>query len=112
MSKIFRHFEKKITVFFPYFFQIAGLILAAICVAVDARMLRFRRDTPVSSPKFGGNLRRDLPPAPAPLYVEDKADPYHKPGQVGPVYTFVKTDPYANFKWGVRHVAGVQYGRR
>ena len=33
-------------------------------------------------------------------------------GRVGPVYTFVKTDPQANFKWGVRHVAGVQYGRR
>merc|ERR1712036_90799 len=28
-------------------------------------------------------------------------------GRVGPVYTFVKTDPKANFKWGVRHVAGV-----
>merc|ERR1712117_29449 len=27
-------------------------------------------------------------------------------GKVGPVYTFVKTDPQANFKWGVRHVAG------
>ena len=32
-------------------------------------------------------------------------------GHVGPVYTFVKTDPKANFKWGVRHRAGVQYGR-
>jgi hypothetical protein len=30
-------------------------------------------------------------------------------GHVGPVYTFVKTDPKANFKWGVRHRAGVQY---
>ncbi len=28
------------------------------------------------------------------------------------VYTFVKTDPEANFKWGVRHVAGAQYGRK
>ena len=39
---------------------------------------------------------------------------YHGPkahGKVGPVYTFVKTDPQANFKWGVRHVAGAQYGR-
>ena len=32
-------------------------------------------------------------------------------GRVGPVYTFVKTDPKANFKWGIRHVAGVQYGK-
>ena len=29
--------------------------------------------------------------------------------QVGPVYTFVKTDPYAHVKWGVRHVVGKQY---
>ncbi len=36
--------------------------------------------------------------------------PKHK-GRVGPVYTFVKTDPEANFKWGVRHVAGSQYGK-
>ena len=27
-------------------------------------------------------------------------------GAVGPVYTFVKTDPQANFKWGVRHRVG------
>ncbi len=36
---------------------------------------------------------------------------YGNKGQVGPVYTFVKTDPQANFKWGVRHRAGAQYGR-
>ena len=35
----------------------------------------------------------------------------YRRGVVGPVYTFVKTDPKANFKWGVRHRAGVQYGR-
>merc|ERR1739844_536221 len=59
------------------------------------------------------------PPAPQPLYEADLAvagsTPYAAPhkghGRVGPVYTFVKTDPKANFKWGVRHVAGVQYGR-
>ncbi len=33
-------------------------------------------------------------------------------GHVGPVYTFVKTDPKANFKWGVRHRAGSQYAGR
>merc|ERR1712080_722180 len=42
-----------------------------------------------------------------------RSDPYGpkpKSGAVtGPVYTFVKTDPYAHFKWGVRHVAGVKY---
>merc|ERR1712034_300198 len=43
--------------------------------------------------------RRDSPYAPAPAYGAPK-------GKVGPVYTFVKTDPQANFKWGVRHRAG------
>ena len=60
-------------------------------------------------------VRRDAPPSygpPAPAYHEPA--PYHAPahkGRVGPVYTFVKTDPQANFKWGVRHRAGAQYGR-
>ena len=66
-----------------------------------------------------GTLR--YPDAPlAPSYDQYAADQsvagstaYAKPhkGRVGPVYTFVKTDPKANFKWGVRHVAGVQYGK-
>merc|ERR1712186_25383 len=57
------------------------------------------------------------PTPPPPAYGEDQAlagsTAYAKgpKGRVGPVYTFVKTDPKANFKWGVRHVAGVQYGR-
>ena len=61
-------------------------------------------------------VRRDAPPSygpPAPAYNEPA--PYYGPvhkGRVGPVYTFVKTDPQDNFKWGVRHRAGVQYGKR
>lgn len=27
----------------------------------------------------------------------------------GPVFTIVKTDPQANFKWGVRHYVGRRY---
>merc|ERR1711953_259792 len=57
-------------------------------------------------------VRRDAPPSygpPAPAYAP--APSYGPPGLVGPVYTFVKTDPQANFKWGVRHRAGAQYGR-
>merc|ERR1719370_299634 len=57
-------------------------------------------------------VRRDAPPygPPAPAYAP--APVHHGPkGRVGPVYTFVKTDPQANFKWGVRHRAGAQYGR-
>merc|ERR1719369_1537450 len=56
------------------------------------------------------------PPVPA-VYAEDQSvagsTAYAKgpKGRVGPVYTFVKTDPKANFKWGVRHVAGSQYGK-
>jgi len=58
------------------------------------------------------------PAAPQRVYEQDQSvagsTAYAKPhakGRVGPVYTFVKTDPKANFKWGVRHVAGVQYGK-
>merc|ERR1739847_242149 len=58
----------------------------------EAHLQRSRRDTAYA------------PAAPAPSYG-------HPKGRVGPVYTFVKTDPKANFKWGVRHRAGVQYGR-
>ena len=57
----------------------------------------------------------------APTFAEDRADlpasgssyqpKTYKKGKVGPVYTFVKTDYDANFKWGVRHVAGKQHGR-
>jgi len=80
--------------------------------------LRFRR-SPQEEAALGAPLRY----APAPLassndqYEADQAlagsTTYakHRKGRVGPVYTFVKTDPKANFKWGVRHVAGVQYGK-
>ena len=66
--------------------------------------------------------RRDGPGL-LPILADEKSDPYsppisykpapkgYKKGRVGPVYTFVKTDPYANFKWGVRHVVGTKYGR-
>lgn len=33
-------------------------------------------------------------------------------GVTGPVFTFVKTDKNANFKWGVRHHAGNHYAGR
>jgi hypothetical protein len=77
--------------------------------------IRVRRSPQGEGPRIA--QRRD-----APVFIADeKSDPYHPPsyapakgykkGRVGPVYTFVKTDPYANFKWGVRHVVGHQYGR-
>ena len=94
-------------------------------IAVD----RVRRDTSYGAPVEVERERRDTPyGAPAPYY----APVHHGPkGKVGPVYTFVKTDSQvrpeelvelrrrfyddniqANFKWGVRHRAGAQYGRR
>ena len=56
----------------------------------------------------------------APSIAQDRSDlpasgsayapkTYKGKGKVGPVYTFVKTDYDANFKWGVRHVAGKKY---
>ena len=78
--------------------------------------MRFRR-----SPQEEAALGPPLRYAPiAPSYDQYEADQAlagstayakHPKGRVGPVYTFVKTDPKANFKWGVRHVAGVQYGK-
>jgi len=64
-----------------------------------------------------GPLRRSSPAMYDPIPPTDLetagSDSYHhggyKPGIVGPVYTFVKTDPYAHVKWGVRHVAGKKY---
>ena len=83
---------------------------------------RRRRRSPQEEAALGAPLR--YAPAPlAPSYDQYEAalsdqgvagsNPYAKgpKGRVGPVYTFVKTDPKANFKWGVRHVAGVQYGK-
>lgn len=55
------------------------------------------------------------PEAPPALVFKDKIEDrsghhgYYKPGIVGPVYTFVKTDYHGNVKWGVRHVAGKKY---
>lgn len=69
----------------------------------DPESLALRR--PVGGPVFVGDSPSD------PI---DRADGYghhggYKEGTVGPVYTFVKTDPYAHVKWGVRHVAGKKY---
>jgi hypothetical protein len=78
--------------------------------------IRVRRSPQVQRRDSGG------PPVFLPI-ASEKSDPYsppvsygkspksYKKGRVGPVYTFVKTDPYANFKWGVRHVVGHKYGR-
>ena len=94
-------------------FQIVALVVAALCVAVEGRLL-YRRQ---AGPRLVvDKVQRDG--LGAPIFADDKADPgYSAPhkggyGKVGPVFTFVKTDPYANFKWGVRHVAGVEYGKR
>ena len=85
------------------------------CATFTDQHMRVRR-----SPQEAAPQRRVGPPPPVPVlggYAEDlpvaASNAYggHPKGRVGPVYTFVKTDPEANFKWGVRHVAGVQYGK-
>ena len=55
-------------------------------------------------------VRRDTPEYAAPP-LSPSSHALQARGRVGPVYTFVKTDPEANFKWGVRHRAGAQYGK-
>merc|ERR1711997_131075 len=99
------------------------------------REIRVRRSAqgpppplPAAKAQLGGRIRKQQPIFDdeevyrAPTFAEDRADlpiagssysPKHPKGKVGPVYTFVKTDYDANFKWGVRHVAGQKYaGRR
>jgi hypothetical protein len=66
-----------------------------------------RRDGPVFLPESIASEKSD-PYSPPSYHPAPKS---YKKGRVGPVYTFVKTDPYANFKWGVRHVVGHKYGR-
>ncbi|XP_037773464.1 uncharacterized protein LOC119569324 [Penaeus monodon] len=70
------------------------LVFAPIALpSAHARNIRLRRDSGYAAPAH----------APAPGYSKPR-------GKVGPVYTFVKTDYNGNFKWGVRHRAGAQYG--
>merc|ERR1711920_675892 len=104
----------------------SALLVLAFAAYAQAGQWVYVEDTP-EYPQYHHLSRRAAqedaryPPAPpAPdraVYVEDQAlagsTAYAKgpKGRVGPVYTFVKTDPKANFKWGVRHVAGVQYGK-
>ena len=79
--------------------------------------IRVRRSPQVQRRDSGGppvflpiaSEKSDLPYSPPVSY--GKSPKSYKKGRVGPVYTFVKTDPYANFKWGVRHVVGHKYGR-
>lgn len=35
---------------------------------------------------------------------------YKKKKYIGPVYTYVKTDKHAHYKWGVKHKVGKHYG--
>merc|ERR1712038_654038 len=82
------------------------LLFAFVCAASGRVFLIDDED--FSAPR----VRRDTGYAPAPPAYAPPAPAYGgHPGRVGPVYTFVKTDPQANFKWGVRHRVGAQYGR-
>merc|ERR1712029_792240 len=84
----------KIAVLFAFVCAASGRVFLLDDFEGQENLIRVRRDTPGYAP-----------PAP----YAPPAAPYHGPkGRVGPVYTFVKTDPQANFKWGVRHRAGFQ----
>ena len=81
-------------------------------VAKAQQQKRIRKQKPIfdedqvyRSPSFAED-RADLPSSGSSSYGK------HPKGKVGPVYTFVKTDYDANFKWGVRHVAGKKYAGR
>merc|ERR1712243_57522 len=83
-----------------------SLFVLVVVSYSQAATVFFLDDGDLVLPHF--RVRRDTPPSygpPAPSY----AAPHNRPGRVGPVYTFVKTDPQANIKWGVHDIAGVQY---
>merc|ERR1712123_316779 len=71
----------------------------------EAPLLRTKRDTGYApAPVY--------PPAPLQRAERDSGYPAaHPKGRVGPVPTCGAAGPPATFKWGVRHRAGVQYGR-
>jgi len=56
--------------------------------SVDVAGIRVRRDDYHGGEHYGGG---------------------YKKGRVGPVYTSVKTDHKANFKWSVKHNVGSHY---
>lgn len=47
----------------------------------------------------------DSPASSAPLVRRKRHSKY-----IGPVYTYVKTDKHARFKWGVKHKVGKKHG--
>merc|ERR1711955_148760 len=84
-----------------------SLFVLVVVSYSQAATVFFLDDGDLVLPHF--RVRRDTPPSygpPAPSY----AAPHKSHGRVGPVYTFMKTDPQANFEWGARHRAGAQYG--
>lgn len=44
-----------------------------------------------------------------PEYMGQMPGKSHTSRTTGPVFTIVKTDPNANFRWGVRHFVGKKY---
>jgi len=85
-----------------------ALLVAMVAIASAAPRYFILDDGEVEEPQHL-RIRRDD------KYVAAASGGYgggYAKGHVGPVYTFVKTDPKANFKWGVRHRVGSQYGRR
>ena len=54
---------------------------------------RVRRQTPYDDQLEVERERRDSPPYGAPPAPSYHPAPHHTKGRVGPVYTFVKTDP-------------------
>merc|ERR1712243_134670 len=74
------------------------IVLALVVVALaDAAPQYFIIDDGIAE-EGAMRVRRDTDIAASNIHAGG-----YKHGIVGPVYSFVKTDPKANFKWGVRH---------
>lgn len=64
------------------------------------RQTTFRRDTGEHDVEDGDKPRKLI-----------RKRRYAKKGYIGPVYTYVKTDKHAHYKWGVKHKVGKHYGK-
>merc|ERR1712026_523617 len=87
----------KIAVLFAFVCAASGRVFLLDDFEGAEPVLRVRRDTPGYAP-------------PAPAYHPEPV--YHAPkahGRVGPVYTFVKTDPQANFIFHLSLTVLVRY---
>lgn len=67
--------------------------------------LSFSLPLPLGRRSTSGQDERDIEDKAKPLARQKRSHKY-----IGPVYTYVKTDKHARYKWGVKHKVGKHHG--